>query len=289
MTHPTPANVTPEEIGALIERVANSVPGSICEEICAALRALTAAKRASEERWAACDLQLQKEIGDRFQAEAERTALRERVEALEGERDHWKANHDNQVEIKAAVLDRPDLGDRARKVMALIAERDALAERLRVAEEHSEAFLLKLVDIAWNTATESEAVPCTDWARRLIAKAHAALAAQPAGQGRATPDPVGDIAHRMIGRAREAQPTPTTGYTTGGTGVRASMVGRIVRYGNGSTALLRVTEEVEVGPHIRYYGRQCMGGSAGAYAIDCRPASAADLASWAEHNGGEGS
>ena len=40
------------------------------------------------------------------------------------ERDRWKANHDNQVAIKAAILERPDLGDRATRVVALIAERD---------------------------------------------------------------------------------------------------------------------------------------------------------------------
>lgn len=43
------------------------------------------------------------------------------------ERDHWKANHDNQVAIKHAVLDRPDLGDRARSVLELAADRDRLA------------------------------------------------------------------------------------------------------------------------------------------------------------------
>lgn len=42
------------------------------------------------------------------------------------ERDHWKANHDNQVTIKAAILDRPDLNDRAKLVMDLIAEQERL-------------------------------------------------------------------------------------------------------------------------------------------------------------------
>lgn len=37
------------------------------------------------------------------------------------ERDMWRANHNNQVQIKRAVLDRPDLGDRAKLVMELYA------------------------------------------------------------------------------------------------------------------------------------------------------------------------
>lgn len=50
----------------------------------------------------------------------ENAALKRRIIELERERDHWKANHDNQVKIKSAVLDRPDLGDRARSVQAMM-------------------------------------------------------------------------------------------------------------------------------------------------------------------------
>lgn len=56
-------------------------------------------------------------------------------EKLERQRDEarkeaamWKANHDNQVKLKAALMDRPDLGDRARKVVSLAKERDEARE-----------------------------------------------------------------------------------------------------------------------------------------------------------------
>jgi hypothetical protein len=44
----------------------------------------------------------------------------------------WKANHDNQVELKSIISKRGDLKDRAPRVEKLIAERDQL--RKRVAE-----------------------------------------------------------------------------------------------------------------------------------------------------------
>ena len=56
---------------------------------------------------------------------------------LERERDEarkqaamWKANHDNQVSLKAMLMDRPDLGDRASRIAELIRERDELAALL---------------------------------------------------------------------------------------------------------------------------------------------------------------
>jgi len=45
--------------------------------------------------------------------------LETELAAVKAERDMWKANHDNQVKLKSAIMDRPDLGDRARKVTAL--------------------------------------------------------------------------------------------------------------------------------------------------------------------------
>lgn len=63
-------------------------------------------------------------------------------------------------------------------------------------------------------------------------------------------------------------------------------VGDILRYDDGSTALFRV-ESISPkhgGLEDRYYGRQCFGGSVGAYASDCLPASEADLKKWAECN-----
>ena len=64
---------------------------------------------------------------------AELTALRAAVAQAEAERDAWKANHDNQVAIKRAIMDRPDLGDRAASVMALVAERDEARANLLAA------------------------------------------------------------------------------------------------------------------------------------------------------------
>lgn len=49
----------------------------------------------------------------------------ERDEAI-AQRDHWKANHDRMAEVKRAVLERPDLGDRSGRVVALQAECDRL-------------------------------------------------------------------------------------------------------------------------------------------------------------------
>jgi hypothetical protein len=56
---------------------------------------------------------------------------------LERERDEarvqtamWKANHDNQVSLKAMLMDRPDLGDRASRIAELIRERDEARREL---------------------------------------------------------------------------------------------------------------------------------------------------------------
>ena len=46
------------------------------------------------------------------------------IEQVERERDMWKANHDNQVEIKRIIVARPDLKDRAPMVEKLMAERN---------------------------------------------------------------------------------------------------------------------------------------------------------------------
>jgi hypothetical protein len=62
----------------------------------------------------------------------EMTARREYSQNLARERDkalaeaaHWKANHDNQVAIKSAIIQRPDLGDRAQRIEAM---REAIQE-----------------------------------------------------------------------------------------------------------------------------------------------------------------
>jgi len=62
---------------------------------------------------------------------------------LERERDAWKASHDNQVELKRLLMDRPDLKERAKLISELRAERDQLrkvADELRGAWRSYRAF-----------------------------------------------------------------------------------------------------------------------------------------------------
>lgn len=42
-----------------------------------------------------------------------REVVEKRLAEVTKERNRWKANHDNQVEFKRTLLDRPDLKDRA--------------------------------------------------------------------------------------------------------------------------------------------------------------------------------
>lgn len=59
----------------------------------------------------------------------------EQIIKLTKDRDMWKANHDNQVKLKSAIIDRLDCGDRARKVVALfdrIKELESAIENLEI-------------------------------------------------------------------------------------------------------------------------------------------------------------
>lgn len=62
-------------------------------------------------------------------------------------------------------------------------------------------------------------------------------------------------------------------------------IGDYIRYGSGSTALMRITyvsiDHAGQGRH-RYYGEQCYGGSEGAYESDCSPFSDEDRRTWIE-------
>jgi hypothetical protein len=60
-----------------------------------------------------------------FDGDFARKLERERDEAR-AEAAKWKANHDNQVALKSAIIQRPDLGDRSERVHALIKNRDFL-------------------------------------------------------------------------------------------------------------------------------------------------------------------
>lgn len=55
----------------------------------------------------------------------------EEVGTLMRERNHWKANHDHQVQVNRLLRDRPDLGERARLVAHLMQENDQLRARLQ--------------------------------------------------------------------------------------------------------------------------------------------------------------
>jgi len=52
--------------------------------------------------------------------------LLDSCQKLEQERDKWKAAHDNQVNLKRMLMDRPDLKERSMMIEKLIAERDQL-------------------------------------------------------------------------------------------------------------------------------------------------------------------
>jgi len=67
---------------------------------------------------------------------------------LERERDEarkqaamWKANHDNQVALKAMLMERPDLGDRASRIAQLIQERDEARQAFSELWQYADALL----------------------------------------------------------------------------------------------------------------------------------------------------
>jgi len=65
------------------------------------------------------EAQIVRLIEERDECKATIQYLREVMADLRQDVAAWKANHDNQVAIKRAVLDRPDLGERAKSVVAL--------------------------------------------------------------------------------------------------------------------------------------------------------------------------
>jgi hypothetical protein len=58
----------------------------------------------------------------------------ERAMKAEAEAHQWKASHDNQVKLKSIIMSRADLGDRAPRVVAMMAEVDAANARAERAE-----------------------------------------------------------------------------------------------------------------------------------------------------------
>lgn len=76
-----------------------------------------------------------KDLEKRLDAEeSQRMSWADSLMTMREERDHWKANHDHMKEVKRAVLDRPDLAERAALVVKLVEERDALRARCDSAE-----------------------------------------------------------------------------------------------------------------------------------------------------------
>lgn len=67
---------------------------------------------------------------EKLDLEEDKIAMELQLSLMEKQRDFWKASHDNQVKLKAAIVKRPDLKDRAPLVEALAAERDALREEI---------------------------------------------------------------------------------------------------------------------------------------------------------------
>lgn len=74
----------------------------------------------------------------------------------------WKANHDNQVAIKSVLIQRPDLGDRAQRIEALIKENEAMREtrtelnqRLQERQESFQAQLIRIEDVWREKLSES--------------------------------------------------------------------------------------------------------------------------------------
>lgn len=127
MTTPTP--VTTAEAREIADRIKRGqsygVLPSVRQGFDSILALLSLADQLDQER--KCNAML---AHDHHVGLARIEKLVEERDAAVKARDHWKANHDNQVAIKHAVLDRPDLGDQSRSVLALTAERDELRAAL---------------------------------------------------------------------------------------------------------------------------------------------------------------
>jgi len=59
---------------------------------------------------------------------------------LERERDRWKKAHDNQVNLKIIINDRPDMKERTKFVAKLIKERDGCREALETLQKDIETY-----------------------------------------------------------------------------------------------------------------------------------------------------
>ncbi len=123
--------------------------------------------------------------------EALRSEAAQLSHQFRNERDQWKANHDNQVALKAALLDRPDLKERAALVQSLAAERDhlraevealraCLSEHLRAAVACQNSVVetrgadgMDRLSFANDKARALLAQPSTPWVNPLAAEVEA--------------------------------------------------------------------------------------------------------------------
>ena len=110
--------------------------------ICEVTEKMTPEERAREAAEKLC--QLQEKYGYFARGECDHIILsalnaqreEDGIDTIVAERDMWKAHYDNQVTLRRILMDRPDLGDRAKRMTELIAENDRLqatVEKLREA------------------------------------------------------------------------------------------------------------------------------------------------------------
>ena len=59
---------------------------------------------------------------------------------------HWKSNHDHVVKACSVIRDRPDLGDRAKKVCYLIKENEELRNRLVLKDQDINDLNTRLIE-----------------------------------------------------------------------------------------------------------------------------------------------
>jgi len=69
--------------------------------------------------------------------ETELAATRQDLAIAKHEAAIWKSNHDNQVKLKSIIMSRPDLGDRAPRVVALMDELARLRAELADAKQEA--------------------------------------------------------------------------------------------------------------------------------------------------------
>jgi hypothetical protein len=72
------------------------------------------------------------------------------IKEIADERDHWKANHDNQVKLKETLTERPDLRERSAKMNELMDKLDiarrALLEAIMDSNRPNDATFKKWAD-----------------------------------------------------------------------------------------------------------------------------------------------